>query len=135
MSINRRNFLTHTSALGFSAMLGSRISQAFAETAPAGTFKRCVVLWMTGGPSQMDTVDPKDRSGRSSVATSVDGLRFSRNLSRLAERADELCVIRSVGSNEGEHVRASELLHTGFSPLPAFPRPSAGSMDSATRSA
>ena len=42
-------------------------------------------------------------------------------------------MLRSVGSREGEHERATELLHTGFAPLPSFPRPSLGSMVSHER--
>lgn len=120
-------------AAGFSALLGSRAAGALAGWSPNGRFKRCVVLWMEGGPSQLDTFDPKQGGPRGSVATQVPGVQFAETLGGLAAKADQLCLIRSVGSREGEHARATELMHTGFSPLPSFPRPAIGSMVSHRR--
>lgn len=132
MFTDRRAFLGGCSAAGFSSIFGAPICRALANQVPKGPFKRCVVLWMEGGPSQQDTFDPKP-GARDSVATSVHGVRFADTLSNLASRADELCVVRSVGSREGEHTRATELMHTGFSPVPSFPRPPIGSMVSHKR--
>jgi hypothetical protein len=83
---------------------------------------------MEGGPSQQDRFDPKSTVARGSIATCIDGVRFSQTLPGLAELADQLCLRRSIGSGEGEHNRATELIHTGFFPLPSFPRPPVGSM-------
>ena len=127
MRSNRRAFLNRTWATGFGALYGSRFQRALAVQEPSGRFKRCLVLWMEGGPSQQDTFDPKP-GPRPSIPTNVPDLAFAETLGGLAERADQLCVLRSVGSREGEHARATELLHTGFSPLPSFPRPSIGSI-------
>lgn len=135
MNPSRRHFFSASAALGFSHWFGQSVASALNRTPPRGRFRRCVVLWMEGGPSQMETFDPKDLDDGSSrsIATNVDGLRFGEALPELARRADKLCVLRSVGSNEGEHGRATELLHTGFAPLPSFPRPSIGSMVSHNR--
>ncbi|NND97182.1 MAG: DUF1501 domain-containing protein [Pirellulaceae bacterium] len=133
MTLNRRNFIGRSSALGFSSLLGGRIHQSLAAGDPAGRFRRCVVLWMGGGPSQLDTFDPKPGSPRKSIATAVSDIRFAETLPGLAARADSLCVVRSIGSGEGEHARATELLHTGFSPMPSFPRPPIGSFLSQAR--
>ncbi|MDF1841021.1 MAG: DUF1501 domain-containing protein [Rubripirellula sp.] len=127
-TIRRRSFLQHGVATGFGSVFCHRLCHAFERSASAGPFRRCLVLWMEGGPSQQDTFDPKPTGARGSIATCIDGVRFSETLPRLAERADQLCVLRSIGSGEGEHNRATELMHTGFSPLPSFPRPSVGSM-------
>ena len=131
-SINRRYF-GQTTAAGFSSLLTSvypfGLTAANASSSPAtAKFRRCVVLWMEGGPSQLDTFDPKDLGPRESVATNVSGLKFADSLAGLAARADQLCVVRSVGSREGEHTRATELMHTGFAPVPSFPRPALGSV-------
>ncbi|MFK8112311.1 MAG: DUF1501 domain-containing protein [Rubripirellula sp.] len=128
MRINRRNWLRSTSAVGFGSLLGNRFQRAVANAAPSGRFRRCLVLWMEGGPSQLDTFDPKRHGPRGSLQTKVDGLSIADCLPSLAERADQLCVLRSVGSREGEHTRATELMHTGFAPVPSFPRPAIGSM-------
>lgn len=120
-------------ATGFGSLFGARVCRALEKPRRAAPFRRCLVLWMEGGPSQQDTFDPKPGGPRKSIATNVDGLRFAETLPGLAQRADQLCVLRSVGSREGEHARATELLHTGFAPLPSFPRPSMGSMISHQR--
>lgn len=133
MSLTRRELLGRATTVGFSSLLGSRICRALANSDPTGPFKRCLVLWMEGGPSQLDSFDPKRGGPRNSLATNVPGVDFADTLGGLAQRADELCVIRSVGSREGEHTRATELMHTGFSPVPSFPRPAIGSMVSSKR--
>jgi hypothetical protein len=83
---------------------------------------------MDGGPSQLDTFDPKPGSPRQSIPSALPDVQFAETLPVLASRAENLCLLRSVGSREGEHARATELLHTGFAPIPSFPRPSLGSM-------
>lgn len=127
MNLNRRRLLGSASAIGFSSLLGNRFAFSATEHSDQAKFARCLVLWMEGGPSQQDTFDPKP-GPRASVSTAVDGLRLADSLPELAQHADDLCVIRSVGSREGEHMRARELMHTGFSPVPSFPRPGLGSM-------
>lgn len=126
---SRRGLLRSAICAGFGGLLASYSrSLALNPVAKQGRFKRCVVLWMSGGPSQQDTFDPKPTSDRKSIRTSVSGLEFAETLPELAKRASELCVVRSVGSREGEHERATELMHTGFSPVPAFPRPALASI-------
>jgi len=54
--------------------------------------RHCVLLWMSGGPSQMDTFDmkPGHANGGSfkETSTSVPGIRFSEHLPQLAKQAD-----------------------------------------------
>lgn len=128
-----RGLLRPVLAGGLVSCMGPRLAQAISSSQPTGRFRRCIVLWMDGGPSQLDTFDPKAGGPRRSIATKVPGLAFAEPLAGLANHADKLCVLRSVGSAEGEHTRACELMHTGFSPRPAFPRPSLGSMVSHDR--
>jgi uncharacterized protein (DUF1501 family) len=102
---------------------------AAAEKKPA---KACIVLWMSGGPSQTDTWDlkPDHKNGGPSkeIATAVPGLRFSEHLPKLANAAKELGIIRSMTTKEGEHGRATQLLHTGQLPSEAVAYPALGSM-------
>jgi uncharacterized protein (DUF1501 family) len=80
----------------------------------------CIVLYMHGGASQLETFDPKagTTSGgpTKAIATRVDGLRFAEHLPALAARADRLAVLRSVTAREGNHDRARYLMHTGQPP-------------------
>lgn len=138
--LDRRNLLTSTSATGLSAWLGtlmSRKANANPSTTSSAPFKRCITLWMQGGPSQLDTFDPKPGTPNGgplqSIPTRVPGLSFCETLGKLATRADELCLIRNLGSNQGEHERASHLLHTGYEFISSFPRPSLGAHVSASQ--
>ncbi len=94
--------------------------------------KACIVLWMSGGPTQTDTWDLKvgHKNGGPSkeTATAVPGLRFSEHLKKLAESAKELGIIRSMTTKEGEHQRATQLLHTGQLPSEVVAYPALGSM-------
>ena len=127
-TFHRRQWMQGATAFGFGSLLASHFNRAWTSSENPARFRRCVVLWMEGGPSQLDTFDPKRSSTRKSIATNVTGLKFAETLPGLAARADELCVVRSVGSREGEHGRATELMHTGFAPVPSFPRPALGSI-------
>jgi len=94
--------------------------------------KACIVLWMSGGPSQTDTWDlkPGHKNGGPSkeIATAVPGLRISEHLSKLAAAAKDLGIIRSMTTKEGEHGRATQLLQTGQLPSEVVAYPAIGSM-------
>ena len=129
--INRRAFLAGSGGF-FAFALQHRVGQQLLGATPTGKAKRCLVLWMEGGPSQLETFDPKPgtNNGGPTKATSTAsaGLHFAGNLPELAKRADELAVLRNVSAIEGEHFRATYHLHTGFRHVPGFPRPSLGSV-------
>lgn len=124
--IARRSFLTSSVGLVFATWLGPRRALA----TPAATKpKSLIVLWMNGGPSHIDTWDPKTgkTQGRhKSIATSVPGVRISEHLPELARRANKLAIVRGMTSKEGNHVRAQYLLHTGYAPTPTVQHPSLG---------
>lgn len=130
---DRRQLLRSGSAAGLSTWLGNLLaSDATAKNGgnrPAA-YKRCITLWMEGGPSQIDTFDPKPESETGgplhAVSTNVPGVQFCETLAGLGKHADDLCVIRSIESRQGEHERASHLLHTGFERIDSFPRPALG---------
>src|SRR5579859_2900132 len=102
---------------------------AAAEKKPT---KACIVLWMSGGPSQTDTWDlkPGHKNGGPSkeIATAVSGVRISEHLPKLAAAAKDLGIIRSMSTKEGEHGRATQLLHTGQLPSEAVAYPAIGSL-------
>lgn len=127
---SRRRWLGGTlGSLSLLAMSRRVLASPRTEASPA---KRCLLLWMNGGPSQLETFDPKPGTATGgptkSVRTKVPGLELSEHLPMLAERADQLAVIRNVNSSEGAHERAQYFLHTGFQLVPAFPRPALGSV-------
>ncbi|HEX6961568.1 MAG TPA: DUF1501 domain-containing protein [Lacipirellula sp.] len=90
--------------------------------------RHCILLWMSGGPSQTDTFDMKPGHANGGefkeVATAAPGLRFSEYLPKLAKHADRLAVVRSLTTKEGDHERGAHLVRTGFSPMGAVAYPS-----------
>jgi len=117
---SRRRFLAQTAAM-IGASSSGWLPQLAAAAAEQPSRKRsCILLWMAGGPSQTDTFDmkPKHANGGEfkDVETSVPGLRFSEHLPGLAKQADRLAVIRSLSTREGDHVRGTYLMHTGYRP-------------------
>ncbi len=83
--------------------------------------RSCILLWMPGGPSQLDTFDPKPEHENGgpyrSIATRVPGIEISEHLPELARRAHHLAIVRSMSTKEGDHLRASQLVRTGYPPL------------------
>jgi RNA polymerase sigma factor (sigma-70 family) len=79
--------------------------------------RSCIILWMSGGPSQIDTFDPKPGSPNAGLFTPIDtavkGVQFSQHLPNLAGLAKHLTVIRSMTHKEGDHGRATYLMRTG----------------------
>lgn len=94
--------------------------------------KACIVLWMQGGPSQLETFDPKPGHANGgetkSIRTNALGLELAENLPELAKQADKLAVVRSLTSREGEHQRATYLMHTSYLPIAGVKFPALGAV-------
>ncbi len=97
---------------------------------PPPKAKACIVLWLNGGPSHLDSFDPKPKSPNAgkfkAIKTKIKGVELCEHLPRLAEDANKLAIVRSMSSKEGNHVRAKHLVHTGYSPTPTLAHPSLG---------
>lgn len=93
--------------------------------------KGAILIFLEGGPSQIDTFDPKpgvpNGGPVEAIDTRISGVKFSQYLPKLADVADRLAVLRSLHSMEGDHERANSLLHTGYTPNPALDYPALGS--------
>ncbi|MDX1930046.1 MAG: DUF1501 domain-containing protein [Pirellulaceae bacterium] len=83
--------------------------------------KACILLWMPGGPSQLETLDPKPGHANGgptkSLATSVAGIHLAENLPGVAKQMDDIALIRSMKTREGDHARATQLMMTGYKPM------------------
>jgi hypothetical protein len=118
---HRRQFLRAAgmAALGYSAS-GWVPQLARALTADPKRRRHCIVLWMSGGPSQLDTFDLKPGHANGGefqeIDTSVPGLRFSEHLPRLAAQAGQLAILRGLSTKEGDHGRGTYLMRTGHVP-------------------
>jgi hypothetical protein len=102
------------------------------EAANPRRMRHCVLLWMNGGPSQMDTFDlkPEHENGGEfkPIATAASGLQISEHLPKLAAHGDQLAVIRSLNTKEGDHGRGTFLMRTGHVPGGPVAYPTLGSL-------
>lgn len=99
--------------------------------------RSCILLWMPGGPSQIDTFDPKpehENGGEfQDIETSVPGIRLGEHLPQLAKQAEHLAIVRSMKTREGDHSRATYHLRTGYRPAGPIQYPVLGSLVSNER--
>ncbi len=101
-------------------------------TRPAA--KSCILIWLDGGPSHLETFDPKPaapaevRGPLDSIATRLAGVRISECLPKTADILDKLAIIRSLTSPLGEHKFGTHYLMTGYKPSPALEYPTFGAV-------
>ena len=113
--VSRRDFLR----VGGLSVVGLSHS-ALARAAARFAHRRAILIVMTGGPSQLETFDPKPDAAASirgpfkSIETAIPGVRFSETVPLLAERANRLAVIRSLSHDAAPiHETGQQLLQTG----------------------
>jgi len=82
--------------------------------------KSVIQIWMWGGPSQIDTFDPKPGAGYDyngpldqAISTNVSGIQVGQLLPKLAKQADKYSIIRSMTHGVNAHETASYLVQTG----------------------
>ena len=136
MQTQRRDFLRIGSLVSLG--LGSQLFSAKAAraTAPSrnGKARSCILLWLDGGPSHLETFDPKRdvpdevRGPFKPIATVVPGIELSELLPLTARVTDKLAIVRSVTSPLGEHGIANQYLLTGYQPGSPVAYPSLGSV-------
>ena len=132
--MRRRTFLKAAAATGVCTVSASGWMPALANRVANDPNRRrhCIVLWMGGGPSQLDTFDlkPKHENGGEfgEIKTNVPGIRISEHLPQLAKQADKLAIVRSLSTKEGDHTRGTHLMQTGHSPMGPIDYPSIGSV-------
>lgn len=85
--------------------------------------KSVIQIWMWGGPSHLDTFDPKPNAGydycgplKNPIETNVDGIMIGEMLPMLAKQADKYSIIRSMTHGINAHETASYLVQTGHEP-------------------
>ena len=94
--------------------------------------KSCILLWMSGGPSQVDTFDPKpghENNGPGKpIQTAVPGILLGEHLPGVAKEVKDLAIIRGMSTKEGDHGRATYHLRTGYLPQEPVRYPALGAL-------
>ncbi len=132
-AISRRDWLRLSAAGVVGYSLSGWLEALAADTARNPERRRaCILLWMNGGPSQMDTFDLKPGHANGGpykeIDTSIPGIKISEHLPKIAQQMDRLALIRSMSTKEADHSRASFLLHTGHAPGGPIQYPTLGSL-------
>jgi hypothetical protein len=138
-TLSRRSFLQ----VGASTVLGLSLADRLRAGTASGPVRSVVLLWLWGGPSHLDTFDPKPnapleyRGPFGTIPTRVPGLRYCELFPKLAGLADRTSLIRSLHSASNDHGIAGTIGLTGSAaggtgldgkPLPGSPRPATGSV-------
>lgn len=129
--LHRRTFLTAGAAsLAWLTPLGTVLArEAEKVKKPA---KSVIVLWMGGGPSQLETFDPKPgtniAAGSTAIDTAVKGVQLASGLNQLADQMEHISLVRSLWSKEGDHERGTYTVKTGYRPDPTVVHPSLGAI-------
>ena len=144
-SITRREFL-RWSLVGAAGLLLSEYLHfaqrhaVFAAEAPPGTpaaprARAVIQVWMWGGPSQLDTFDPKPDAGydycgplSKPIPTNVPGITLGEMLPQLAQQADKYSLIRSMTHGVNAHETAAYIMQTGHQPGVGVVYPSLGAL-------
>jgi hypothetical protein len=144
-TLSRRSFLQvgASSVLGLTLADWLRAKAAAASGRNPGSAKAVILLWLWGGPSQLDTFDPKPhapleyRGPFATIPTRITGVRFCELFPKLASLTDRLSIVRTLTTQSSDHGIAGTIGLTGSpaggtgldgKPLAGSPRPALGSI-------
>ena len=139
---DRREFLRHSAtglgSLGLATNLFAQSDSGLllpsAPTPRLGKAKNCILIWLDGGASHLETFDPKPnapaevRGPFGSIETKVPGIRISEHMPRTAAMLDKIAVVRSMTSPFGVHNFGVQYVMTGHKPTPALEYATIGSV-------
>ena len=139
---SRRGFLATTAKSCFGLTIGGSAAQFFNQKALAadpaviaaggGKAKSVIYLFMSGGMTHIDTLDPKPdasaevRGDCQAIGTNVDGIQLGHCLPGLAQQMDKVALIRSMTTTQGAHAQGKYFMRTGYAPRSSIVHPSPG---------
>ena len=120
---DRRGFLR----MGIAGVTGSTLPISIARSENAnnatqtgkGKAKSVLLVLLSGGPSQLDTVDPKPeapaeiRGEFGTIGTTIPGVTFCEHLPRMAKQTDKWALVRTLAHKEHNHLLATHIALTG----------------------
>lgn len=132
-NVNRREMLRigGLTALGLSVGDLFRLRNASADEAgePKPKAKSCILIWLDGGASHLETFDLKPeasaeiRGPLEAISTKLPGVQIGECLPETARILDRLAIVRSVTSPLGEHNFGTHFMLTGYKPTPVLEYP------------
>lgn len=119
--ISRRQFVSGVakSCLGVSAILTTEDLLSVELPKQPNTARSVIFLYMGGGMTHVDTLDPKPENKEvmgetTAINSSADGIQLGHWLPKTAQQMHTASIIRSLNTNQGAHAQANYLLHTSY---------------------
>ncbi|MBA4187947.1 MAG: DUF1501 domain-containing protein [Planctomycetaceae bacterium] len=131
--ITRRDFV-RVGAIGSGLTLADFLRKAHAAEAKPAKATSAVVVYLGGGPSHIDTFDPKPdapaeiRGEFKPTDTNVPGVRICEHLPKLSKLADTFAIVRGVSHSIAAHELGTEYLSAGNRPIPSLVFPGYGAV-------
>jgi hypothetical protein len=129
LPFDRRGFLK-LAGLSWLTPVGELLAQQAEKT--RGPAQSVILLWLGGGPSQLETFDPhpgkKIAGGTKAIATAAKGIQLADGFEQLAAEMGSIALIRSMVSKEGDHERGTYMMKRGYRPDPTVEHPTIGAI-------
>jgi hypothetical protein len=129
LPLNRRTFLAAAGVSWLTPVSHLLAQQAEQTRQPA---KSIIMIWLAGGPSQLETFDPHPgtaiAAGTKAIPTAAKGVQLAAGFEQLADLMGSVALVRSIVSKEGDHERGTYLMKTGYRPDPTVEHPSIGAI-------
>jgi len=141
--MKNKNGMTRRGALklGMLGAAGLTVGNGLTFNAPGETgplrakAKSVIQIWLWGGPSHLDTFDPKPKAGADycgrytrPISTNVSGIQICQALPQLAKIADKYALLRGMTHGNNGHETASYMVMSGTKPVDGVVNPSMGAV-------
>ncbi len=126
-AMSRGAFL-RAGALSFFGITHGDYLRAASTGGTAGQAKACILLWLEGGISHLDSWDVKGNSAFKPISTKAPGIQVAEIFPRIARHMDKLSIVRSMSTQERNHPQGTIETLCGHRPNPALKFPSVGSI-------
>jgi hypothetical protein len=131
-ALGRRAFLKCVGVAGLSWLTPVSHLLAGAAEGKREPAQSIILLWLAGGPSQLDTFDPHPGTeiagDTTAIKTTLRDAQLAEGFDHLAERMEHVALVRSLVSKEGDHERGTYFMKTGYRPDPTVVHPSIGAI-------
>ena len=130
---NRREFIQLGALAGLGVSLPDVLRLQAQSEKPSDDIS-CIFMWMNGGPSHIDTFDPKPeapveiRGEFDAISTGLPGVQFSEYLPKLSQQLDKFSVVRSGTQYSNSHGVSDHYLMSGYKWTPSLTYPAYGSV-------
>jgi hypothetical protein len=134
LPLGRRRLLQLATLTGVSWLtpVAELLARRAERSGPRAPAQSVILLWLAGGPSQLETFDPhpgtSSAGGTTAIDTAVAGLQLGAGFESLAEQMANVSLVRSLVSKEGDHERGTYVVKTGYRPDPTLVHPSIGAI-------